>query len=201
MRGLTLTQPWAQLVAADAKRIETRSWRTHYRGPLAIHAAATLNGLKGEGLPPTFAGLKQLVVPHPFHGPIRQQGFDPLDDEKLRRIPMGFVVAFVDLVDVVPVEDVKRAVYDAARHFHVTGERIGAALPVQPTAEELRFGNYSTNKGPRWAWLLAPYDPRAATRGSGRLPRLREPVRCRGRQGLWNVPASVAERVLEGARA
>jgi hypothetical protein len=39
VKVLTLTQPWATLVAIGAKRIETRSWRTSYRGPLAIHAA------------------------------------------------------------------------------------------------------------------------------------------------------------------
>ena len=38
MKALTLTQPWATLVAMGAKRIETRSWTTNYRGPLAIHA-------------------------------------------------------------------------------------------------------------------------------------------------------------------
>ncbi len=39
MKALTLTQPWASLVAVGAKRIETRSFRVSYRGPLAIHAA------------------------------------------------------------------------------------------------------------------------------------------------------------------
>lgn len=39
MRCITLMQPWATLVALGAKKIETRSWRTPYRGPLAIHAA------------------------------------------------------------------------------------------------------------------------------------------------------------------
>lgn len=39
MRALTLWQPWATLVAIGAKRYETRSWRTHYRGRIAIHAA------------------------------------------------------------------------------------------------------------------------------------------------------------------
>jgi hypothetical protein len=34
-----LTQPWATLMAVGAKRIETRSWQTRYRGNLAIHAA------------------------------------------------------------------------------------------------------------------------------------------------------------------
>lgn len=40
MKALTLTQPWASLVALGHKRFETRSWSTNYRGELAIHAAA-----------------------------------------------------------------------------------------------------------------------------------------------------------------
>lgn len=39
MRVLTLWEPWATLMALGEKRIETRSWSTKYRGPLAIHAA------------------------------------------------------------------------------------------------------------------------------------------------------------------
>ena len=39
MKTLSLLQPWASLVASGAKRIETRSWATNYRGPLLIHAS------------------------------------------------------------------------------------------------------------------------------------------------------------------
>jgi hypothetical protein len=39
MRAITLWQPWASAVALGLKRVETRSWPTKYRGPLAIHAA------------------------------------------------------------------------------------------------------------------------------------------------------------------
>ena len=39
MKALTLYQPWATLIAIGAKKIETRSWQTSYRGPLAIHAS------------------------------------------------------------------------------------------------------------------------------------------------------------------
>jgi len=37
--ALTLWQPWASLIRYEVKRIETRSWTTSYRGPIAIHAA------------------------------------------------------------------------------------------------------------------------------------------------------------------
>lgn len=38
MNALSVRQPFATLVATGAKRFETRSWSTSYRGPLAIHA-------------------------------------------------------------------------------------------------------------------------------------------------------------------
>ena len=37
MKALTVRQPWASLIAVGAKRVETRSWPTAYRGPRAIH--------------------------------------------------------------------------------------------------------------------------------------------------------------------
>lgn len=41
MKAISLTQPWATLVAIGAKKIETRSWSTGYRGNVAIHASKT----------------------------------------------------------------------------------------------------------------------------------------------------------------
>ncbi len=45
MKTLSLLQPWATLVVMGVKQIETRSWRTDYRGPLLIHAS---KGKAGE---------------------------------------------------------------------------------------------------------------------------------------------------------
>lgn len=39
MKAITIREPWATLVAIGAKQIETRSWPTNYRGPIAIHAS------------------------------------------------------------------------------------------------------------------------------------------------------------------
>jgi hypothetical protein len=38
MRAITIWQPYAERVADGRKTVENRVWRTHYRGPLAIHA-------------------------------------------------------------------------------------------------------------------------------------------------------------------
>jgi hypothetical protein len=83
MKALTITQPWAALVALGHKQIETRSWRTHYRGPLAIHAA--------KGFPPfarEFAAEEYAIGRLP------------------ERLPRGAIVAVVWLTDVRPAEEV-----------------------------------------------------------------------------------------------
>ena len=54
MRGLTIHQPFANFIADGTKEYETRSWRTSYTGPLAIHASknrseAEYSGLEIEG--------------------------------------------------------------------------------------------------------------------------------------------------------
>ena len=44
MKAITLWQPWASLWLTTRKVHETRSWRTKYRGELAVHAAKAVIG-------------------------------------------------------------------------------------------------------------------------------------------------------------
>ncbi len=41
MKVLSLTEPFATLIKEKKKLVETRSWRTNYRGELYIHASMT----------------------------------------------------------------------------------------------------------------------------------------------------------------
>ena len=41
MKVLSLTEPYATLIKNGCKNIETRSWKTNYRGKLYIHASQT----------------------------------------------------------------------------------------------------------------------------------------------------------------
>src|SRR4051812_20899098 len=38
MKAITIHQPYAELIAAGVKRVENRSWKTNFRGTVAIHA-------------------------------------------------------------------------------------------------------------------------------------------------------------------
>ncbi len=90
MKAITLTQPWATLVAIGAKRIETRSWGTKYRGPLAIHAAKTF---------PDFA--QALCRTEPFHsilGEHTQIRIVWSQGTKHSDFPLGAVIATCQLV-------------------------------------------------------------------------------------------------------
>ena len=87
MKALTLTQPRATLVAIGAKKIETRSWKTSYRGPLAIHAA--------KGFP---KWARTMCEDYPF--------VDALVGWAVHTLPLGQVIATCRLVDCVPTDHI-----------------------------------------------------------------------------------------------
>ena len=48
MKVLSIIEPWATLIASKQKYIETRSWKTSYRGELYIHASKKMINNKDE---------------------------------------------------------------------------------------------------------------------------------------------------------
>jgi hypothetical protein len=94
MKALTLTQPWASLIALGLKTVETRSWYTSYRGPLAIHAA--------KGFPPwarEFAETERAL------GRIPAQ------------LPFGAILCTIRLVNVHPAHEVQSDITALERYY------------------------------------------------------------------------------------
>lgn len=165
---LTLTQPWATLIAIGAKHIETRSWPTKYRGPLLIHAAQGLGPVGG------LSGLAALVDEEPFFRTFVQTGLalrssDP--EDIVDRLPRGAIVAVAELVECVPSVSIMAA--------------FGAYGPTTPSGghklwtlsdQELAFGDYSPG---RWGWLL------------DNVRALPKPIPARGQLGLWEWEGEV----------
>lgn len=50
MKAITISQPWASLIASGKKWVENRTWATNYRGPIAIHAGKGTQYLSHEEL-------------------------------------------------------------------------------------------------------------------------------------------------------
>jgi activating signal cointegrator 1 len=123
MKTITLTQPWASLVAFGYKHIETRSWRTSYRGPLAIHAA--------KGFPADARDLCSSAMVRHALGP----HFGGVDSGALaKELPLGAVVARSTMVDCLPtVSDIC-----------LSG--VFEDYPDLDTETERAFGNYDPGR-------------------------------------------------------
>lgn len=126
MKTLTLTQPWATLVAVGAKRIETRCWKTSYRGPLAIHAA---KDFPRDARDFSTCNLVRRVLALKFGD----------SHFAADAYPLGRVLATCRLTNVLPTE----VVDNADNVFSASLEPLGAL--------EWAFGDYSPG---RFAWIL-----------------------------------------------
>jgi hypothetical protein len=126
VRALSLTQPWATLVAIGAKRNETRSWRTTYRGPLAIHATQTI---------PHYA--VDAMSRDPFASVLERAGYR--GERRTKTLPTGAIVAVAQLVDIKVTDE-----------FYGPSPSPGVTK-ILLTFQEYEFGDYGPE---RYAWLL-----------------------------------------------
>ncbi|MFT9597857.1 ASCH domain-containing protein [Mesobacillus sp.] len=79
MKVLSMIQPWASLFVLGESQYETRSWRTKYRGPLAIHTSKKID--KGVC---SHVAIKSLLLKHGF---------------KTENLPTGVIIAVCQLVN------------------------------------------------------------------------------------------------------
>ncbi len=134
LKCLSLYQPWATLVALGAKSIETRSWSTEYRGPLAIHAARRVSALA-------------LCHRQPFRSVLAAHGYIcEVPVRAVLSLPLGSIVAVCELVDVVKVSKHPLFLATAIR------THLGKDHSDQDFERELTFGDYSPG---RYMWLLS----------------------------------------------
>ena len=83
MKAITVRQPSAWAILHARKNIENRSWRTHLRGTIAIHAAKGMTRSEYEAVISYF--------------PLRWQWVVPAFEE----LPRSAIIGVVDLVDCV----------------------------------------------------------------------------------------------------
>ena len=136
MKALTLTQPWASLVAVGAKQIETRGWYTSHRGLLAIHAGKGLADMsKDEYI--------RLCHTEPFASALR------LHYEAVKDIPRGAIVAICRLIGCLPTP--REGAISVYEHYDDDG-RMLINTQIPPAEPERSFGNFEPG---RFAWILA----------------------------------------------
>lgn len=94
-----MLDPWASLIALLQKGIETRSWYTKYRGPLAIHAS--------KGRAPWHMNL---AWQEPFFSALKPQHRKINEKTGILYYP-GCVIATCNLVDCIKTELIIGALY------------------------------------------------------------------------------------------
>lgn len=109
VRALSLTQPWATLIAIGAKRIETRSWSTSYRARIAIHASKTMPGY-----------CRRFAYSEPAWTVLNIAGITLGDN--CETLPRGAIIATATLADVVRTEDITAMSQGLLRHEIEFGE-------------------------------------------------------------------------------
>ena len=90
MKAISLWQPWATLVAINAKRFETRSWAPKHRGLLAIHATKKMDDI-----------VRAYCLQEPFASVLKANGY------LQGNLPLGAIVAVVKILDVNHTEKVR----------------------------------------------------------------------------------------------
>ncbi len=160
MKAITIWQPWASLIACGAKKFETRSWATSYRGLIAIHAAAK----NPETIfiePNTIWEMKKV-----------------LNIDSFEELPFGGIIATAELVDCLHIVYHPGTNIDKAKLIPIGAESLtndkhhpDFGKYIVPTEQEMLFGDWTPG---RYAWELA------------NVKMLAEPVPAKGRQRLWN---------------
>ena len=133
MKALTLYQPWATLIAVGAKRIETRSWGTNYRGPLAIHAGKNKQYIN-------MVGKYYICGDEPFCSLLNS--IAPVW-EPWTTLPLGYIVAVCDLVWCKQIAE--SDTFPANKGWWKNKKFWEAS------AQEFAFGDYSVG---RYMWFL-----------------------------------------------
>jgi hypothetical protein len=132
VKAITLTQPWATLMAIGEKSLETRSWRipSRYVGQrVAIHAAKSMP-----------SDAMDLCFDEPFRQVLVAAGYPTL-----RSLPRGAIVATAVLAAQLRTED-------------VTFGQTTALWRFACGRHEQAFGNYAPGRFAWVTWSLMPLE-------------------------------------------
>lgn len=160
MEALTLMQPFASLLAAGQKRVETRSWQ--YRGDLpaiiAIHASAKLDRKMLNALVHGPDGAHFRAALSQLGCTIRQFEKSGIYGCSFDALPTGSVIAIARLVSCVST-------------VALTSELAWKGLL---NARERAFGDFTAG---RYGWVF------------DRVNLLEKPIEARGKLMVWNWDA------------
>lgn len=154
IKAISLWQPWGSLWLSPNKRHETRHWATSHRGHLLVHAAKKF-------IKDVDAYLDDILS-------------SEFGNHWGMELPTGAIIGMVDLVDVIPTDNLYDG-YPVAANTRLTHEDL----------TDIVCGDFSSD---RFGWRRGTY---------WRFP---QPIPYRGRQSLFDVPRAVVAEQIVAAR-
>lgn len=96
-KAISIREPYASAVVFAGKDIENRSWRTHYRGPIAIHASSTVHPEDLDDQRRMLRGGERRSLEYWINRGRRAYGMDRIEElEPSQVIGMGMLVDCVE---------------------------------------------------------------------------------------------------------
>ncbi len=135
MKAISLWQPWASLMAFREKKNETRSWPTKYRGPLAIHATASMN-------------KESRIICNTdskFISALAENGIG-----SWKELPFGAVLGHCNLIDCIPVHEYLDTHSIKYKEYHFGDYRMGRFVWV--TRDFVKYEEPIPAKGAQGFW-------------------------------------------------
>lgn len=191
MKAIVVRQPWASLIALGHKTIETRPGPPN--GPMRPEGVRGLPGCRiepGERIAIVAGALPPKEEQRVGDWVCREYSNDSwrMTNESSWLLPLGAVLATVEVRAALPVVDGlerhgsswngRERLLAYPDHLYWVKSSNGSG-PVPTLDDQRPLGDFTPG---RWGWLLT--DPRT------------EFVPCKGRQGVFELPADVAERLL-----
>lgn len=134
MKCISLWQPYASLLALGRKQFETRSWRTPYRGRIAIHASKSVDSIQNictvlRGKPASDLAM------------LYREIFATLDsaEQNLWKLPRGAIIATAELVECVPTTGLKIDWKERCVGDFAPGRWAWKMVDVRPLAKPIEY--------------------------------------------------------------
>ena len=198
VKAIVVRQPWATLIALGVKTIETRPFPP--TGPMRPEGVRGLPGCsleRGERIAIVAGAQRPKVAATEYggwwtwgeRGVGKQRPYALVaPDGGTTELSFGAVVCTVSVDDALPIVGQENpGIYGGPQDrpcimlaSHRQAARRwwrGGASSSQDITDQLPLGDFTPS---RWGWLLS--DPRPC-----------EPIPCKGRQGVFELPAEIAE--------
>jgi hypothetical protein len=120
MKALSIKPPWIELIVEGRKTIETRTWRTGYRGPIVLCSSRSIDQVAARHFGYNNGGVKRLM-------------------------PLGHALAIAELIDCRTMNELDVALARCPFHPSLYSWVLARIQPLEPFPVRGRLGLFEVD--------------------------------------------------------